>query len=69
METYKDTQDIERSEDFISWLVIEEFTIGCMQFFVRMYVLEEGDDVINLFGVFNDSNEKTKNTRGWQIND
>jgi hypothetical protein len=59
MKTYKDTAEIERSEDFISWLVIEEFTIGNTQFFVRKYVLEDGDDVFNLFGVFTHHNAFT----------
>ncbi len=54
MKIYKDTVEVERSEDFISWLVIEELTIGDMYFFIRQYILEDGNDVLTLFGVFTD---------------
>jgi hypothetical protein len=52
MTTYKDTVEIERSLDFITSIIKETFMIGSMQFFVRVYVLEEDDDVVNFFGCF-----------------
>lgn len=52
MTTYKTTQDIERSEDFITSIIKETFMIGDMQFYIKAYVIEEKDDVINLFGCF-----------------
>ncbi len=59
MKTYKDTMEIERCKHFLSWRVSDEFTIGHMQFFVRMYSVVDEEDVLNLFGVFTDSNETT----------
>ncbi len=59
MKLYKNTQDIECSEDFLSRRVSDEFTIGHMHFLIWMYSVVDADDVINLFGVFTDSNETT----------
>ncbi len=52
MKTYKDTLEIERSLDFITSIIKETFMIGGMQFFIRAYILEEMDDIRNLFGCF-----------------
>ncbi len=60
MKTYKDTDEIEACKNFLLWTVLDEFTIGHMQFFIRMYAIVDEDDVINLFGVFTDSLDTTK---------
>ncbi len=52
MKTYKNTQDIERSDTFITSVVKETFLIGNMQFFIRAYILDEMEYVINLLGCF-----------------